>query len=144
MKKTLIFLFVIFFVVAARAEEGPKYKYSCRSLDDYAPYEIERIALEVHSEKELTLKLNAIKQTIATYKKDADYKPTSEKMKAFSRFHVKEYDLNAYGEGPISPLLVENVLLDGGKELRNGKMGGFIKTAGHGYSWANYLCETVE
>ncbi len=115
-------------------------KYKCFSVDDNEPYGLERLELTVKSENELAIKMDVLKIVTEKYVVDQDYEPKSPGTKDYLKLDVVNPHYDAYGEGPLSPFFVEAALFDGGHPLRRGGKGGFIKTAGHGYSWANYLC----
>lgn len=115
------------------------YSYKCFSIDDNEPYGLERVNLQVRSSRTVKIEMDVKRVVNETYKWDSRYRP-NEDMRNFLRFNVSEPDYSAYGEGPVTPFFIESELLTGGKPLRRGGMGGIVKTSGHGYSWANYLC----
>jgi len=117
-------------------------KFRCSSIDDNGPYGVEKIDLTIKSANkvEMTFRELSVKEK---YVVDGEYKPSG-RMKKFSRLHVTSPDLDAYGEGPITPFFFETSLFKGGYKLRTGGYGGFIKTTGAGYSWANYICRHIK
>lgn len=115
-------------------------KYICFSADDNEPYGIEKIELAVISDSAISLRMQAMKLVTEKYELDERYQPKSTSMKNYLKFDIVEPDYEAYGEGPVTPFYMESALINGGYPLRRGGMGGFIKTSGHGYSWASYLC----
>lgn len=135
--KTLIFIVV---AVLASSNSFAADNYKCFSVDDNEPYGIEQVDLVVESNSKLSMQIHALKVVTETYELDATYKSKSESMKNYLKFNVINAHYDAYGEGPVTPFYVEKALLNGGYQLRRGGMGGFIKTPGHGYSWASYLC----
>jgi hypothetical protein len=115
------------------------HSYKCYSVDDNEPYGLEFVSLQVRSTRAIQIGLDVKRLVTETYKWDSRY-TGGENMRNFLKFNVSDPAYNAYSEGPVTPFYVESELLTGGKPLRRGGMGGLIKTAGHGYSWANYLC----
>lgn len=108
------------------------YSYICNSIDDNQPNEVERIDLDIRDDTSVAMKIYYVNPSVDLYSIDEKYAPRSEKMKLFYRFYTEK--------GNLDPFMVEKVLFEGGKKLRGGDLGGIIKTDGHGYSWANYLC----
>lgn len=115
------------------------HNYQCYSIDENEPYGLERVTLQVRSSRMVYIGLDVKRLVNETYKWDSRYRP-DENMRNFLKFNVTSPQYDAYSEGPVSPFFLESELLTGGKPLRRGGMGGLIKTTGHGYSWANYLC----
>lgn len=136
MKTVLLSVIMLFISNSAFAAD----KYICFSIDDNGPYGIEKIELTVRSDSTISMKMKAMKLVTERYELDESYVPKFASMKNYLKFDVAQSHYEAYGEGPVTPFYMESALLSGGYQLRRGGTGGFIKTAGHGYSWASYLC----
>lgn len=133
-----IFSFLIVLNVSYSLAAGLQYK--CFSLDDNEPYGLDRVEVSVVNKSTLKIKLEVLKTVIETYKLNSRYVGTAESMKNFLQFNITNSTYGAYGEGPVTPFFVESQLFTGGYPLRRGGTGAIIKTTGHGYSWARYLC----
>jgi len=118
------------------------YRYSCRSLDNNSPYGLDTISLEtIGADGNPSFFFRALNLK-ETYVIDNAYTPDpGGPMTGYLRLKVQDPDYDAYADGPLTPFFIEETLLKGGYKLKNGKMGGFVKTDGAGYSWARYLCE---
>jgi hypothetical protein len=116
-------------------------KFACVSIDDNQPYEMERFEMSIESDSQVSVTMDLLKLVTETYQADEDYQPRAAGMRNFSRFDVVKPDYDAYGEGPLTPLYIENPLFKGGRPLQGGGRGGMVKVAGWGYSWARYLCK---
>lgn len=127
----------IFILSIGSASSAAELKYKCFGTDDNGPYGIERLEVTVTSRSQLTIKMSALKEVTETYVLNPKY---VSKTKNYRQFNVSEPQYDAYGEGPVTPFYVEPQLLTGGYRLRKGGMGAFIRTTGHGFSWARYLC----
>ncbi|MFA6434079.1 MAG: hypothetical protein WCW52_05230 [Elusimicrobiales bacterium] len=121
-----------------------QYSYQCVSTNKNGPYGIKSIQLEVNGDNNPFLLSFKVKRPVTEkYLVDTEYKPKpGGAMQGFLRLNVKDPDHTAYAEGVISPFYAEKSLVTGGYEV-NGGMGGYIKVAGAGYSWAKYLCTRV-
>lgn len=118
------------------------YRYSCRSLDENEPYGLDTISLDtIGADGDPSFFFPALNLK-ETYKIDNSYAPNpGGPMTGYLRLKVQDPDYDAYTDGPLTPFYIEEALLKGGYKLKNGKMGGFVKTDGAGYSWARYICE---
>lgn len=128
--KTLILISALLLTPATSWAAG---QFKCDSIDDNEPYGIEQIDLNVKSGSEISITLEASKKVTEKYVLSPDYVPRSRSMKGYLKFNVVDPQYDAYGEGPVTPIFVYETILSG----ENMK---FIKTAGHGYSWAFYRC----
>ena len=120
-----------------------KFNYQCNSVDEANPYSIKRITLAVNGKGNPWLFSFTLTQREVTekYLVDTTYKPKpGGAMEGFLRLKISDAHYSLYADGAITPFYAESSLLTGGYKLNNGKMGGFIKTAGWGYSWAKYIC----
>jgi len=118
------------------------FKYECFGLDENGPYGIKKITLEVYGPARPLLLSFAVKEVVTeTYFIDALHAPKPGASNADSLYVVvKDPHYDAYSDSVINSFYIEKQLMNGGYKLKNGKMGGFIKTTGWGYSWAGYIC----
>jgi hypothetical protein len=114
------------------------YSYSCKSLDDNAPYGLERMSMKV-TPRTATLVFEDFHVEQAPYRLDANYEPTGASLAGFDRYNLTQAGL-PWPDGAISQFFAESALREGGYKLRTGRMGGFMRMTGAGYSWAKYLC----
>jgi hypothetical protein len=133
MTKTLVAFCLVLTTAQAFA-----FNYSCVSIDENAPYGINKIGLQIN-QKTAVLKLQDFDQdenyTIS------DYTPArSTPKRPMMKMVLVGTGNNSYGESALYEFFGDKELTTGGYALRDGKIGGFIKVTGHGYSWANYIC----
>jgi hypothetical protein len=132
-------LCLLLLALSAALPAWANYTYQCYSIDDNEPYGLEILTLHVRSTRTLNVEMELRRKVNETYKWDSRYRPT-ESMRGFLKFEVSNPNVDAYAEGPMTPIFVESEVLTGGKPLRRGGQGGILKTTGASYSWANYLC----
>lgn len=130
MKKIIAVLLVI-------SANAFAYDYSCFGIDDNGPYGIKKFKL-VTKDNATEISLDRFKFT-ETYAV-ADHTPQKPSKRPMITFSIQNAHYSQYGEGPVTPFYGDKELMSGGYELNSGKLGGFMKTAGIGYSWAKYLC----
>ncbi len=130
--------FFIGFTVLLTTVQAFAFDYSCVSIDDNEPYGVNKIALTINKDTAV-MKLQGF--DLAENYTVSDYTPTrsTPKRPMISMYLVGSGN-NTYGESPLVEFFGDKELTTGGYALRNGKMGGFIKIVGWGYSWANYIC----
>ena len=131
--------FILILVLCLPLTAFADYSYECYSLDNNNPHDLNQINLNIDVDSGIEIELVSMELT-ETYKINGSYSPRSDRMKNFHQLKVFEPDYTKYPDQLISPIYIEKTLISGGYKLRRGGMGGFLKTAGWGYSWANYLC----
>ena len=135
----ILLTFALFF-----GAQGWAMDYRCFSTDDNQPYEVETIDLVVQSDSQVEMTFIELDSITDGYTVDKLYRPRLESTKDFVRLLVNEPSSDAYPEGPLTPFLMEKALFTGGREIgEGGTNGGIIKITGHGFSWAEYLCERL-
>jgi len=115
------------------------YHYSCKSLDDNAPYGIEKLTLDLDAPM-IRVAFADFYVKSALYELNARYAPKAASMKKFAQFKLTDVESGSFPDDQIGEIFVEKQLQAGGYLLKIGKQGGFIKMSGSHYSWANYLC----
>ena len=144
MKKCNLVLLTMLISLTATAQTNSVNKYTCKSLDDNQPFDAEwlKLSLYVNSSNGTTRALVAIADNnsagVTALNLDPSYKPKTPKTKMFDRYVFTKHVGNK--NYAISPIYLEKSLKNGGKKLRNGSFGGYLKTSGHGYSLATYIC----
>ena len=133
MTKTLACLLIVLTTTQAFA-----FDYVCASIDDNEPYGINKIELKVNK-KTAVMKFQDFDNK-ENYR-ISDYTPSGPTPKRpMMKLGLVGTGNNNYGESALYKFLGDKELTTGGYTLRDGKMGGFIKVTGWGYSWANYIC----
>ncbi|MGE3610445.1 MAG: hypothetical protein AB7I27_12720 [Bacteriovoracaceae bacterium] len=114
------------------------YEYNCSSIDENFPYGIKKIELKV-DQSFVEMKFHNFDQ-VEIYA-ISDYQPArSIPKRSMIRMDLITPAKNSYGESPLYEFFGDKELVTGGYRLKIGKLGGFIKVSGQGYSWAKYIC----
>ncbi|MDA8130620.1 MAG: hypothetical protein M0011_03840 [Elusimicrobia bacterium] len=126
---------------AAAVERRAEFKFKCYGVDDNQPYDLEKLTLRFSGRDTMYLSFDMMDYVTEKYVAVPGYTPQAgSSLVGFRKFNVVDPHSGSYADGPLFQFYAEEQLMDGGYKLKNGKMGGYIKTPGAGYSFAKYIC----
>ncbi|MBX2987737.1 MAG: hypothetical protein KF802_07545 [Bdellovibrionaceae bacterium] len=128
-----IFITILCFFAVSSAYAG-SYIYKCQSIDQN-PFFNYKMVLHIANDMVILTMPDELYESYPT--KDIYQMPH---RPDFVSVHLSGKDKNVETQFNITPLIIEKILFNGGKRLRRGDLGGFVKFVAQGYSYENYLC----
>lgn len=136
----------IYFIVLAMFASTSAFagtEYTCKSVDENAPYAITEVGLKMEKSGNAVATFyqnGSAEEMVTEHYQNNGVHGGNGKMKDYLDLEVSNPHYDKYGEGPINTIFAEQALASGGYTLHNGKKGGYIAMTGSGYSYARFIC----